>query len=260
MREISTLLGHGIDGPLAIVAQTIWILQLALVIHVYRTGRPYWWTFVLFSAPIVGGLAYFFIEISPELGTAGGHGFFYALKPRKWRIADLKADIEETDTVENRLALAEELTAGDLKQDAHDVAVECLRGVFKDDPYTLTAVARYKIEILQYDKALSLLERVNTQADRRLALQVGLLKGDSLLGLARFTEAEETYHAIDGKFIGEAPRYGLASIMEKTGRQQEAVSLWKDIRTKFRKASPAWRRTEKKWYKLATAKLKAQQA
>jgi hypothetical protein len=260
MPALSNFLGEGATGLLAMIAQAMWILQLALVIHVYRTGRPYWWTFILFSAPIIGGLAYFFIEISPELRTPSGHGFFYRLMPRKWRIADLRAEIEETDTVENRFALAEELADGEMHEEAHDVAAECLRGVFKDDPHTLATVARYKIEIARFADAIALLDRVDTQANRRLALQVGLSKGDALLGLKRFSEAETYYRGINGLFIGEAPRFGLASIMEKTGRKQEAIALWKDIRTKFRKASPAWRRSEKRWYKLATAKLKAQQA
>lgn len=260
MPALSPFFGEELAGPLAMVAQTIWILQLAFVIHVYRTGRPYWWIFILFSAPIIGGLAYFFIEISPELGTSGGHGFFYRLKPRTWRIADLRAEIEETDTVENRFALAEELTEGEMHEEAHNVAAECLRGVFKDDPHTLTSVAHYKIKLAHFEEALSLLDRVDTKANRRLALQVGLLKGDALLGLKRFGEAETFYQSVNGLYIGEAPRFGLATVMEETGRKDEAVALWRDIRTKFRKASPAWRRTEKKWYKLATAKLKAQQA
>jgi hypothetical protein len=258
MYDLSSVFGRSFEGSLGIVTQAIWILQLALVIHVYRTGRPYWWAFVLFSAPVIGGLAYFLVEIAPTLNATGGHSFFYALKPRKWRIADLRATTEETDTVENRIALAEELAEGGFKQEAHDIAAECLRGVFLEDPHTLATVARYKIEIALYDDALSLLDRVNTQADRRLALQVGLLRGDCLVGLARYDDAGDAYREISGKYIGEAPRVGIATVIKKTGHMTEAVAIWKDIRTKFRKASPAWRRSEKKWYKLATAKLKAQ--
>jgi hypothetical protein len=51
---------------------------------------------------------------------------------------------------------------------------------------------------------------------------------------------------------------GLATVYEKTGRMDDAIVIWRDIRTKFRRASPAWRRTERKWYKIATAKLKTQ--
>jgi hypothetical protein len=259
MRGLPALLSSDL-GPLATVAQVFWILQLALVIHVYRTGRPYWWTWILFSAPMIGGIAYFIIEIAPELRGAGGaqHGLLYALKPRKWRIADLRSELEESDTVENRLALAEELSAGNLRNEAHEVAADCLRGVFRDDPHTLVDVARYEVGAARIDEALALLERVNTKADRMLELQVCLLTGDILCGLGRYDEAEKFYRSIAGKYIGEAPRFGLATVMEQSGRPDEATAIWKEIRVKFRKASPAWRRTEKKWYKLATAKLKSQ--
>jgi hypothetical protein len=248
------------QDSLTTVTQIIWVIQLALLIHMYRTGRPYWWIWVLLAAPGLGGLAYFIVEIAPELRGSRGGGFFYSLKPRKWRIADLRATVEEGDSVENRLALAEELFDGGLKQEAHDVAVECLKGVFSNDPHTLVDVARYKIGISRFQEALDLLDRVNTQADRMLALEVGLLKGDASYALGRYDEAEKFYRLVEGKYVGDAPRFGIASVMEQTGHLDQAVAMWKDIRVRYRRASPAWRRSEKKWYKLATAKLAAQKA
>jgi hypothetical protein len=243
---------------LTVVTQIIWVIQLSLLVHMYRTGRPYWWTWVLFGAPVIGGLAYFFVEIAPELRGSRGHGFLYSLKPRKWRIADLREAVEEGDSVDNRLALAEELYDGGLKEEAHEVAAECLKGVFSNDPHTLVDVARYKIGISRFEEALGLLDRVNTQADRMLALEVGLLKGDSCYELGRYDEAEQFYRSIEGRYMGDAARFGIASVMERTGRLDQAAAIWKEIRTRFRKASPAWRRSEKKWYKLASAKLNEQ--
>jgi hypothetical protein len=248
------------QDSLSTVTQVIWVIQLALLIHMYRTGRPYWWTWVLLGAPVIGGLAYFIVEIAPELRAPRGRSFFYSLKPRKWRIADLRTAVEEGDSVDNRLALAEELYNGGLKQEAHDVATECLKGVFSNDPHTLVDVARYKIGIKRYDEALGLLDRVDTKADRMLALEVALLRGDSTLALGRNEEAEHFYRSVEGKYVGDAPRFGIASVMEKTGRRDQAEAIWKDIRVHYRKASPAWRRSEKKWYKLATAKLGEQKA
>jgi len=63
---------------------------------------------------------------------------------------------------------------------------------------------------------------------------------------------------IVGRYIGEAPRVGLAAVYENTGRLDQAVALWTEIRHRYRRASSAWRRTEKQWYRLATAKLDAQ--
>src|SRR5882724_9536852 len=123
LRGLSSLLPAGMAPALAYIGPLLWILQIALAIHVYRTGRPFWWIWLLFAVPVVGGVAYLLIEVMPDVRSP--RGFFAGLKPRKWRIADRRAELEESETVENRLSLAEELFAAGEVQEAHDVAVEC---------------------------------------------------------------------------------------------------------------------------------------
>jgi len=258
MPDLSSFFPNGLPDSLAVLAQLSWFVQIALIIHVYRTGRPYWWICILFMAPFIGGLAYLFIELLP--GFNSPQGFFHSLKPLSWKIAALRKELEDSETVEKRINLAEALFDAGKVQEAHDLAVDCLSGVFKNDPRTLVDVARFKLALNQYAEAFALLEAVNTTANRMLAIEVDIAKGDALLGLGRHAEAEAAYHKVSGRHIGEAPRAGLASIYENTGRRDDAMALWKDIRSKFRKGNPAWRRAERKWYKLATSKVKASEA
>ncbi len=258
MPNLSSFFPEGIPEWIAGLAQLSWLLQIALIIHVYRTGRPYWWIWILFMAPLVGGLAYVLIELLP--GFNSPLGFLHSITPKSWKIAALRKELDESETVEKRINLAEALFDAGKVQEAHDLAVDCLAGVFKNDPRTLVDVARFKLALNQYREAYALLEAVNTTANRMLAIQVDVLRGDALLGLQRHVEAEAAYRKVSGKHTGEAPRAGLASVYEKTGRRDEAMALWKDIRAKFRKGNPAWRRAEHKWYKLATSKLKAADA
>src|SRR5690349_17447612 len=131
-------------SPLAIAAKLMWVAQLVLIVHALKTGRPFWWFWILFSAPVIGGIAYILIELAPEMRVPGGGAFSW--KPRAWRIKDLRAELEESDTVKLRLALAEELLADGQAEAAREAAEECLAGVFRDDPYTLAAVAHYRVE------------------------------------------------------------------------------------------------------------------
>jgi len=258
MTDLSRLFPAGMPASLAAAAQFLWILQIALVIHVYRTGRPYWWTWVLFMAPLIGGLAYVIVELLPDFHAP--QGFFHSLKPRKWRIADLREELEETETIKNRLRLAEELFAAGETVEAHAVAVECLKGVFQNDPRTLVDVARYKVALGQHQEAYAILARVDTTGNRMLGLELQVRRGDCLTALGRYADAEVTYESVVERFIGEAPRAGLAAVYEKTGRNEKAIETWRAIQKKFRKASPAWRRTERQWYKLASTKLAGQKA
>ena len=47
------------------------LIQIALCVHVYKTGRPYWWMWIILMASFVGALVYVLVEILPELRFAG---------------------------------------------------------------------------------------------------------------------------------------------------------------------------------------------
>ena len=251
MRGLSGILPAGAFGPFTVV---LWLLQLCLIVHVLRTGRPYWWIWILFAAPLIGGLAYILVELSPDL--RGARGLLAGLKPGKWRIAECRRRLEEADTVKNRLALAGELADAGMAAEAHEAAVGCLQGVFRDDARTLVAVARFKVGIAAYGEGLALLGRVDTTGDRMLEIDLGLLRGQCLAGLGRFPEAERAYEGVMDRYVGEAARAGLAMVYEQTGRRAEADAAWADIRAKYRTTSPAWRRSERKWYRLAKARAR----
>src|SRR3954470_8825238 len=110
-------------SPLAVVAKLLWMVQLGLIVHVLKTGRPYFWFWILFSAPVLGGIAYALVELAPDMRGVGGS---FNWKPRSWRIRDLRAELKESDTVKLRLALASELMAARQPAEACQAADECL--------------------------------------------------------------------------------------------------------------------------------------
>lgn len=239
-------------SAVAVAAKLGWLVQLALIVHVLKTGRPYWWLVLLFMAPVIGGIAYALIEIAPEMRSSGGG---VSWKPRAWRIRDLQAQVEESDTVKLRLALAEELLAHKRPAEARTAAEACLTGVFRDDPHTLAAVARFRLEAGDASAALAALDQVNVARDRMLAEDVALLRGRTLVLAGRHAEAQAALRSIADTYIGEEPRYFLAASLHASGADAAAREIWNDIRRRFRRAGRAWRRSEKRWFKLAGERL-----
>lgn len=247
---LHSFLGDG--SAFAVIGKFFWVAQLALIVHVIRTGRPYWWIWLLFMAPFIGGAAYVLIELLPDMRGAGAT---ISWKPRALRIRELRTELEDTDTVKLRLALAEELLGAGDTAEARTAAEECLRGVFRDDPHTLAAVARYRLEDGDAAGALDTLGRVKIEADRRLATQVTALRGRALVTVGRHAEAQQALRSVQGSFIGDEPQYYLGLSLQQTGAVAEAREIWNEIRKRYRRAGPAWRRTEKRWFKLAGERL-----
>jgi hypothetical protein len=238
-----------------ILAKLLWLVQLALIVHVFKTGRPFWWLWILLIAPVIGGLAYILIELLPHLSVAGGRGFTL-WKPRAWRISSLRAELEETDTVKLRLRLAAELLAAGQPAEACAVAEESLRGAFRDDPHTLASVARYRLEAGKFVEALAALDQVKVEADRMLGHEVTFLRGWAYVQAGRHTEAQPILRGIESVLLGEQPRYFLAVSLAQSGDPAAARAIWEDIRKRFRRAGRGWRRAEQRWFKLAGERLK----
>jgi hypothetical protein len=242
------------DGPWAVIGPILWLLQLGLIIHVYKTGRPYWWIYVLFIAPAIGGLAYLLLELLPEWKTNRG-GFW---QPRSVRIRRLRDALEEGDIVQTRLKLADELLAAGQPEEALAIANDALTGVFKDDPHTLASVARVRIEAGKPREALEALGKIDTKHDKMLDLEVTVMRGRALFATGQHHEAQTNMEAVQTRYTGEEPRYYLALSLRATGKKDEARQLLEDIVKKFRRASRAWRRSERHWFQLANAALKAE--
>ena len=47
------------------------LVQIALCLHVYRTGRPYWWILVIIMGSLLGCIVYVLMEILPDVGRSG---------------------------------------------------------------------------------------------------------------------------------------------------------------------------------------------
>jgi hypothetical protein len=42
-------------------------IQFCFAFHALKTGRPYWWIFVIMAFPVMGCLIYYFVEVFSRL-------------------------------------------------------------------------------------------------------------------------------------------------------------------------------------------------
>src|SRR5207244_3711932 len=120
--------------------------QVLCAVHVVRTGRPYWWIFLIVFVPLLGMIVYLAAELLPDLlcnrharqAASGVAGF---LDPgRGLREAMRRKEI--SPTVQNKAALAEAyLTAGQPTCSA-SLYREALTGVHSTDPALMLGLAR----------------------------------------------------------------------------------------------------------------------
>ena len=95
--------------PVLIVLSVV--VQAFFIFHVFRTGRPYWWAYVILAFPLGGSLIYYFVEIFPNSrqerqARKAVRGIVRSIQPD----AELKRRAEELEicgSMDNKMALAE---------------------------------------------------------------------------------------------------------------------------------------------------------
>ncbi len=233
------------------------IIQLGLCFHVYKTGRPYWWIWVLLMAPIVGGLLYFFIELLPQVRYSGRHHLNYSrFVPKSIVIRRLEEELNETDTIENRLALALMFHDIGRKDEAEKLATPAVSGVFRDDPEVIADVCWFKIEAGKYQEASELLSKAAATSDKIVQARLELIRARIKLGLGQISEALNIFNSLHNNGMGEEPRYRTGECFFALGEKDKAKSIFEDIIKKYRKGNVSWRRAEKTWFNAAKLKMK----
>ena len=116
----------------------IWLIQLALIIHVLKTDRSRYWILALIFMPLIGGIAYVLIELLPEFtGSISGQRAVRNVKQTLNPGADLRqheAAWTQSPNVDNSRRYAEALLDAGKTTEAEDIIDQALKGLFETEP------------------------------------------------------------------------------------------------------------------------------
>ncbi len=139
-------------------------LQLLCIVHAMKTGRAYYWIWIVLFLPYVGGLAYLIVEILPELRARHRLGAVRervtnVLVPGR-KLQALRDRAAYSPTVENRVEYADALAA----QGDHEAALAeyraCLEGPARKNTAILFKAASALFSSGDYSGASEMLGRL----------------------------------------------------------------------------------------------------
>ena len=234
-------------------------LQLLCAAHVIRTGRPCQWLFIILALPLAGCLAYFLLEILPDLSHS---------RAARQAVRDIGAVIDperelreraeraaEADTVANRTALAEELLRLGRPTDAKRLFESCLTGIHATDHALMLGLAQARFALEDYAGACETLDRLRAAHTGLDCPEGHLLYARSKEQQGEVEQALIEYVALAGYHPGEEARCRLALLLQKTGRVAEARALFEQVVRSVERASKVYYRAERDWYEVARRNL-----
>jgi hypothetical protein len=243
------------------VAVLVLGLELLCLVHAVRTGRPCQWMFIILMAPLVGCLAYFFLEILPELRHSRAarqavRDVNAVIDPER-DLRELTQRLADTDTIENRSALAEECLRRGRPADAERLFQSCLVGAHATDHALMLGLARAQFDLGDYTRACETLDHLRAAHPDLECPQGHLLYARSKEQLGGIDDALIEYAALAEYFPGEEARCRLALLLQKTGRVAEARAIFQQVVRSVERASRLYWRAEREWYEVARRNIEA---
>lgn len=232
------------------------IVQVVFVVHAISRRQDYFWIFIILFFPLVGCAVYALMVWIPEARSSSAArgtsravlGLFDPRRELRKRLSHL----DVSDTVQNRVSLAQELTRHGMVQDALGLYERSLRGVYEDDPYLLQGYAGALFQAGMLQDARAALEKLRAANPGLKSQEAQLLHARVLEGLGETAAAGREYAAVVQAYGGMEARCRYGLFLKQQGQAEQAKQLFEDILRGARHTTGHSRRLNKEW--IGTAK------
>ncbi len=229
----------------------IWLIQLALIIHVLKTGRNRYWVLIMLFLPLIGGIAYLVVEILPGLsGSITGQRAVRNVRKTLNPGADLRyheAAWEQSPNVDNGRRYAEALLDSGKTAEAEEIVNGALKGLFVTEPTLLLIKARIEFDQDRPAEAVESLKTLQENNPDFRNAEGHLLYARALEANGQTDKAIREYSAVSGYFPGVEARYRLAMCLKITGNTQASKDELESILNDAKLAPPHFRKSQKTW-------------
>ena len=229
------------------------VIQFSFAFHAVKTGRGAMWITIIMVFPVIGCLAYYFMEVFPNTREQR------ALRKHVRDIAkslnpdgELKRraeELEQTATVENKSKLGDECLERGMFDEAIKLYEGCLVGPHANDPALLFALARARFYNGEMRVAEDLIEKLMVAHPKYRNDEVLLLRArvDEALGATQ--RALNAYEALRARYVGFEAKYRYGLLLKRLGRDAEAHELFAFIAANAKRTALD---SEREWVKLAS--------
>lgn len=236
----------------------LFIMWIIFAVHAIRTGRQQWLWIILFF-PVGGWIIYFFVNVLPDLQQSrtvrdAGDIIVQKINPTR-KLKKLQEQLSFSDTIDNRLMLAQEYVNVGQYQEAVDLYLTCLEGVYEDEPFIILDLANALYLNKSYQEAKEKLLYLKNNHKNYKNKNVSLLLAKTFESLDETKKALNEYSELVKVYPGEEARCRYALLLNKNGQHEKAQQLFQEIISGAKRSPGYYRRTQRKWIQLAKQNL-----
>ncbi len=244
-----------------VIGAVVLFIQLCFAFHALKTGRPYWWLFIIMGFPVIGCVLYYFVEVFPTSRESRSaekavRSIVKAIDPDKELRARV-ADVQACGSVDNRIALARECMARGMHGEAAALYRSCLAGVHADDPEIRFGLARALLQARQFEEAASLAQALRESHAAFRVNDVRLVLARSMEAIGRVDDALSEYGVLADTYPGEEGRWRYGALLARAGRTEQARNVFQNMLRNAERMPEYYRDAQREWLALARQSIQA---
>ena len=244
-----------------ILGAILLLIQGCFAYHALKTGRPYWWLFVIMGFPVMGCVLYYFIEVFPtsresRKAEKAVRAIAKSFDPDK-SLREHVADLEDCGSVDNRIALARSCMERRMYAEATSLYRSCLNGVHATDPDIRFGLASAQLGAEQFRDAYDTAQALRGSHAAFRAAEVELVAARALEGGGQFDQALEHYRVLADTYAGEEGRWRYGALLLRMGRTADAAEVFRRMLRHAERMPDHYREAQHEWLTLARGQMQS---
>ena len=231
------------------------IVQVALIIHVVKTGRNQIWIWVLALLSLPGAIAYIAVEIVPELfrsrtAQRAARGLRKAVDPAR-ELRRYESEARVAGNVASRQRYAQELVHHQRYEEAIGQYREALSGLYEHYPNLMLGLAQAQFGKGDASAARATLDELIRRNPDFRSPAGHLLYARALEAEGNVPKALEEYAVLAPSYPGAEASVRYAQLLQAQGRRAEAQKVARELLEQARIAPGHYRRAQRPWLDAA---------
>jgi hypothetical protein len=231
------------------------IIQVALIIHVVKTGRNQLWIWVLALLSLPGAIAYIAVEILPALfrsrtAQRTARGLRKAIDPGR-DLRRYESEARVASNVASRQRYAQELVRHQRYDEAIAQYREALTGLYEHDPNLMLGLAQAQFGKGDAAAARAALDELIQRNPDFRSPAGHLLYARALEAEGNVPKALEEYAVLAPAYPGAEASVRYAQLLQAQGRRAEAQKVVRELLEQARIAPGHYRRAQRPWLDAA---------
>jgi len=200
--------------------------QAFCIFHVYKTRNEYYWYFVIFFVPIIGGIVYFFLQlinrrnINKTIKTIST-----VINPTK-KIIELEKKLSFSDTFQNKINLADAHIENKDYEKAIIYYEKALNGKYENHPNTLNKALKCYFELKNFEKVVNYARKIDIEKSFNASLCIYAI---SLENCGFFEEAEIKFKKTDKRYSNYPERLELSKFLVRRDKIEDAKAVLNEV-------------------------------